>query len=342
MNNLIKLANKDRTDIFTTVATLKNLSKEAVEKDWWVTAVLRSLFALPYADNISFKGGTSLSKCWNIIERFSEDVDIAINREYFGFFGEILSKREVNKKLRKAACAFCRETLRFDLEKQMIADGVPENMFSVTMEITDATTVDPEKIFINYQSLFESEQIATADGYIKPIIILEVNGRSMKEPLENVEIKSFVDEVFADRAFADKQFSVATVVPERTFLEKICLLHEEFSKQDKEKIRVNRMSRHLYDIVRMLDTPIVEKALNDTELYKHIIAHRKTFIGLTEFDYDTLLPQTINIIPPESVIAKWEDDYTKMQTMIYGNFIPFNKLIDKIKQLNERINCIDW
>ena len=342
MNDLINLSNKDRTDIFTTVATLKNLSKEAVEKDWWVTAVLRSLFALPYADQISFKGGTSLSKCWKIIERFSEDVDIAINREYFGFFGETLSKREVNKKLRKAACTFCRETLQFDLVKQMIADGIPENMLSVTMEITDETTVDPEKIFINYQSLFESEQIATTDGYIKPTVILEVNGRSMKEPLESVEIKSFVDEVFADRAFADKQFSVATVVPERTFLEKICLLHEEFAKQDKEKIRLNRMSRHLYDIVRMLDTPIAEKALNDIELYKHIIAHRKIFIGLTEFDYDTLSPKTINIIPPESVITKWEDDYTKMQTMIYGNPLPFNKLIDKIKQLNERINQIDW
>jgi hypothetical protein len=342
MNNLIKLSDKDRTDIFTTVATLKNLSKEAVEKDWWVTAVLRSLFALPYANQISFKGGTSLSKCWKIIERFSEDVDIAINREYFGFFGETLSKRDVNKKLRKAACTFCRETLQFDLAKQMIADGIPENMFSVTMEITDATTVDPEQIFINYQSLFETEQIATTDGYIKPTVILEVNGRSMKEPLESVEIKSFVDEIFADRVFADKSFAVATVVPERTFLEKICLLHEEFSKPDKEKIRINRMSRHLYDIVRMLDTPISEKALNDTELYKHIIAHRKIFIGLTEFDYDTLFPKTIRIIPPESVIAKWEDDYAKMQTMIYDDPIPFNKLIEKIKQLNERINHIDW
>ena len=224
----------------------------------------------------------------------------------------------------------------------MIADGIPENMFSVTMEITDATTVDPEKIFINYQSLFESEHIATEGGYIESIIVLEVNGRSMKEPLESVEIKSFVDEVFADKVFVDKQFSITTVVPERTFLEKICLLHEEFSKQDKEKIRVNRMSRHLYDIVRMLDTPIVEKALINTELYQQIIAHRKTFIGLSEFDYDTLLPQKINIIPPESVIAKWEDDYIKMQTMIYGNPIPFNKLINKIKHLNERINQMVW
>ncbi|GHV67369.1 hypothetical protein FACS1894199_12720 [Bacteroidia bacterium] len=100
MNDLIRLSDKNRTEIFATVSTLKNLPPEAIEKDVWVTAVLRSLFALPYSNQISFKGGTSLSKCWNVIERFSDDVDVAINREYFGFTGETLSKREVNKKLR--------------------------------------------------------------------------------------------------------------------------------------------------------------------------------------------------------------------------------------------------
>jgi hypothetical protein len=276
-------------------------------------------------------------------DNYSEDVDVAINREYFGFTGETLSKREVNKKLRKAACAFCREILQFDLAKQMLADGIPETLFSVTMEITDSTTTDPEKIFINYKSLFSENQYNNTEDYIKPVVVLEVNGRSMKEPLENVEIKSFVDEVFADRQFTEKPFDIQVVAPERTFLEKVCLLHEEFAKKEQGKIRVNRMSRHLYDIARMLETPIAEKALNDIELYKHIIAHRKVFIGLTEFDYDTLLPATINIIPPESVIDKWADDYTKMQTIIYGDNTPtFSEIINKIKQLNNRINQIVW
>jgi hypothetical protein len=343
MNIFFKLSNQSKIDVINQTVVRKKLPPEAIEKDVWVTAVLRSLFALPYSEQISFKGGTSLSKCWNVIERFSEDVDIAINREYFGFVGENLSKRDVNKKLRKAACAFCRETLQFDLLKQMIADGVPENVFSVTMEITDSTTTDPEKIFINYKSLFAENQYNNTEDYIKPVVVLEVNGRSMKEPLESVKIKSFVDEVFTDRQFTDKAFEIQVVAPERTFLEKVCLLHEEFAKKEQEKIRVNRMSRHLYDITMMLNTPIADKALNNTELYRHIIAHRKTFIGLTEFDYDTLLPQTINIIPPASVIAKWEDDYSKMRSMIYGNNTPtFNTIIAKIKQLNERINQIVW
>jgi predicted nucleotidyltransferase component of viral defense system len=341
MSNFLKLSKKEQIRHINKAVFSLNLPLEAIEKDIWVTAVLRSLFALPYAEHISFKGGTSLSKCWNVIERFSEDVDIAINREYFGFLGETFTIKQISKNLRKACCKFCRNTLQFDLAKQVIADGIDENMFSVSMNITDVTTIDPEKIFVEYKSLFIDKQTNSTENYIRPVVVLEINGRSMKEPLESVEIKSFIDETFTSKAFADKPFSVSVVAPERTFLEKICLLHEEFSKQD-ERIRVNRMSRHLYDIARMLDTKIVEKALNNTNLYKSIIAHRRMFMAIKDFDYDTLSPATINIIPPEFVVAKWEDDYNKMQTMIYGEYMPFNKLIEKIKQLNERINRIEW
>jgi len=341
MDRFFQLPQQDRIDIINQTVIHKKLPPEAIEKDIWVTAVLRALFALPYAEHISFKGGTSLSKCWNVIERFSEDVDIAINREYFGLLGETFTIKQISKNLRKACCKFCRNTLQYDLLKQMIADGIDEKLFSVTMNITPVTTVDPEQIFIKYQSLFIDNPKKNIGSYINPVVVLEISGRSMKEPLENVEINSFVDETFADRAFTNKAFSVSTVIPERTFWEKICLLHEEFSKQD-EHIRVNRMSRHLYDIVRMLATPIAEKALNNVNLYKSVIAHRRMFIAMKDFDYDTLYPATINIIPSENIIAKWEDDYNKMQTMIYGDTIPFNKLIEKITRLNEEINRIKW
>jgi predicted nucleotidyltransferase component of viral defense system len=332
----LQLPDNEKIDFINQLHEKNNLQQVVIEKDVWVTAVLRSLFALPYANQISFKGGTSLSKCWNIIQRFSEDVDIAINREYFGFQGETFTIKQISKLLRKASCKFCRNTLQYDLTKQMIADGIPANLFSVSMNITDVTTIDPEKIFIEYKSVFGE------NSYIHNVVILEINGRSMKEPLETVEIQSFIDEIFPQAAFAEKSFKINVVAPERTFLEKVCLLHEEFAKHDQEKIRVNRMSRHIYDIVRMLDTPIAEKALNDTELYKHIIAHRRMFQAMKDFDYDTLLPATINIIPPENIIAKWEEDYSKMQAMIYGEAPSFETIIGKITQLNERINKIVW
>jgi len=312
-----------------------NLSTVAIEKDWWITAILRALFALPYSENLSFKGGTSLSKCYKLIERFSEDIDIAVYREFLGF-GGTLSKSQINDKLRRAACSFVREKLQFDVAKELENQGINTNLFSVKVNITPVSTTDPEIVEIHYKSLFPES------NYLKPVVKLEVSGRSMNESLRKVALQSFIDETYSDKIFAEKPFEVNAVVPERTFLEKICLLHEEFAKPQ-EFIRTERMSRHLYDLVRMCDAGIAEKALLNKELYKNIIKHRRIFIGLKGFDYDTLLPEKIRIIPPESVISQWQKDYETMQeTMIYGKSLSFNKLIDKIKQLNKKTNKIEW
>jgi predicted nucleotidyltransferase component of viral defense system len=330
MNKFLNLPKEEQIKHIDQAVVPVGLFNVAIEKDVWITAVLRALFSLPYAENLSFKGGTSLSKCWNVIERFSEDVDIAINREFLGFSGT-LSKTQISDRLRRAACSFVREKLQFDLATQLEKDGLNTDLFSVNVEITSISTTDPEKIFIEYKSLFKE------NPYIKPSVILEMSGRSMNEPLENIKIQSFLDEEFANKSFAEKPFSVQAVVAERTFLEKICLLHEEFAKPVETR-RIDRMSRHLYDLERMIDTPIAKNALDNIELYKSVVEHRKTFIGLKNFDYNTLSPDKISIIPPENVIALWNADYRKMQeTMIYGDSLPFNKLMNKRKKLNERV-----
>jgi len=332
-NNFITLPEQTRRNAFIEAATRKALPAVAVEKDWWVTAVLRALFSLPYAECLSFKGGTSLSKCYNIIKRFSEDIDIAVNREKPDF---TKSNTRIRNDFRRAACKFVREELQFDVKKQLEASGINANHFSLTVNITPVTTTDPEIIEVVYQSLFDD------NDYIKPIVKIEVSGRSMSEPLQTVKLQSIVDEVFANMPFVNTSFDVQAVVPQRTFIEKICLLHEEFAKPQ-EFMRVERMSRHLYDLVQIMNTPIAEKALTDKELYNSIVEHRRIFIGLGGFDYATLAPQTINIVPHENGIDRWVADYETMQrTMIYGESLPFNKLIDKMKQLNERINRIDW
>ena len=108
------------------------LDPQIIEKDWWVTTVLRTVFSLPYSDSLSFKGGTSLSKCWKLIERFSEDVDIAVSREYLGFSGD-LSKTQISDKLRRAACSFVRERLQFDVKAGLLEQGVPADCFILTV-----------------------------------------------------------------------------------------------------------------------------------------------------------------------------------------------------------------
>ncbi len=329
------LSADEQREVIQRVQAENRLQLQIIEKDWWVTAVLRALFSLPYSEHISFKGGTNLSKCWNLIERFSEDADIAIDREYLGF-GGTLSKTQISDKLRRTACSFVRETLQYDLAEKLIENGVSADKFKVNVNITPVTTTDPEIIEVEYQSAFNTLP------YIRSKVIIEVSGRSMNEPVVSVGVSSFIDDVFTNAPFAEPKFDVRAVVPERTFLEKVFLLHEEFSKPS-GMIRTERMSRHLYDIAQMMDTPIVERALLDENLYKTVIDHRRMFIGLKGFDYSTLLPQTLSIVPQGEIREQWKEDYKVMQeTMIYGDSPSFDELIIKIQALNDRIRQLNY
>ena len=165
------LSVKDRQEIIRRVQAENGLHLQIIEKDWWVTAVLRALFALPYAEHISFKGGTNLSKCWHLISRMSEDADIAIVREYFGFNGK-LSKTQISDKLRRASCSFVRERLQYDLAEQLVRDGISKDAFTVSVNITPVTTTDPEIIEVAYHPAFDD------NVYIRPKVIIEVSGRS--------------------------------------------------------------------------------------------------------------------------------------------------------------------
>lgn len=331
---LVDLSKDDRIDILDRVSAELNIrQREVIEKDWWVTAVLRAMFSLPYAKHLSFKGGTSLSKCWHLIDRFSEDIDIAIDREYLGFSGA-LSKTQISDKLRRAACTFVRETMQHDLAEQLYKNGIAKGKFKVNVDITPVSTTDPEVININYDSVLS---VSVDSPYVLPTVKVEVSGRSMSEPVSEVALNSMIDQVYPTAPFTEPTFPVRAVLPERTFLEKIFLLHEEFAKP-KKMIRVDRMSRHLYDICQMLKTSVSDHAINNAELYRQVIEHRRTFIGLRGFDYDTLYPATLNIIPPDIVVDLWKADYENMRRhMIYGESVSFEELIGHLRELNDRI-----
>lgn len=336
----IDLSKEDRIDVLDRVSTELNIKqREVIEKDWWVTAVLRALFNLPYAQHLSFKGGTSLSKCWHLINRFSEDIDIAIDREYLGFSGK-LSRTQISDKLRRATCSFVRETMQYDLAEQLYKNGITKDKYQVNVDITSISTTDPETININYDSALTFSVESENGLYILPKVKVEVSGRSMSEPVSEVPIESMIDYIYPKAPFAEPKFNVRTVLPERTFLEKIFLLHEEFAK-DKELIKIERMSRHMYDIGQMLKTPIAESAIRNKQLYRQVVEHRRTFIGLRGFDYDSLYPNTLNFIPPTSIIEQWKADYENMLIhMIYGETVSFEELVNNLFELNKCINNI--
>ena len=332
---LIDLSTERQRELIDNVSQKKGLSPISIEKDWWVVQVLSALFSLPYSEHLSFKGGTSLSKCWHLIERFSEDIDIAVDRGFLGF-GDHLSKNQISDKLRRASCTFTRETLQDGLCESLVSQGIDESKFEVSVNITPVTTTDPETIAIEYSSVY------ARNAYVVNKVLVEVSGRSMNEPVTHCEIRSIVDDAYPNAVFAQPPTIVTVVKPERTFLEKIFLLHEELAKNEND-IRVNRMSRHLYDIVMMCAKGVSESALNDEELYRNVVEHRRKFIGLKGFDYDQLYPATLHIVPTGSAMEMWDDDYKKMrELMIYGKAPAFDEILQSLMQLNKRLSRLPY
>jgi len=325
----------EKEAIFNAIATEKGMKPFAVEKDWWVSRTLDIIFQMDIAKHLVFKGGTSLSKAWKLINRFSEDIDLAIDKEFFdGYKGDI-TRTQINK-LRKEAGIYTTETFFKELIVEFRKKGFNDLEFKV-IETGDSDQ-DPRIIEIYYQNV-----VSQPSGYVLPRVQLEISCRSLREPFTVQNFGSLVDERYADRDFAEPLFEVPTVNPERTFLEKLFLLHEEFHRPA-EKMRVDRLSRHLYDIYYLTKAGIAQKAISDKDLYETIVAHRYKFSRVGEVDYNIHNPQTLNPIPIEEKIEEWKADYSKMkEDMIYEDNKPgFEDLIINLNDLRIQLQALDW
>ena len=330
--NFHDIPENDKKEIYKQVSNISGMADFAVEKDWWVVQTLSIIFEMEVGQHLVFKGGTSLSKAWKLIERFSEDIDLAIDRKFLGFEGE-LSKNQ-RTELRKAASRYVAGTFFDELQKKFQEKGLLGVMFQL-VETKDSDQ-DPRIIEVYYPNVIETP------GYIQPRILIEIGCRSLREPFSVQTFASLVDEEYSDSDFAQTPINVPTVNPERTFLEKIFLLHEEFHKPI-EKIRVGRLSRHLYDVYQLAKTDFAVKAVKDAALYETIVSHRYKFTRVGGVNYNGHQPQTINPNPIPEIIEAWKTDYKTMQDqMIYGDSPSFEEIIEELTKLKNKINAFEW
>lgn len=317
---------QQRLVIEQTAAKL-NLPVQAIEKDLWVTAILQVLFTLPCAHGLVFKGGTSISKVWNAINRFSEDIDLAIDRSLFDLDGE-LTKKQV-KKLRKESSMFVREEL-FGQLCEAIASTPLYGLCEIEAQpdgVGDSTYPEPRIIYVKYASLF-SDKI----DYILPVVKIEAGARSLLEPTLNVAIKSLVDVALPSITTSLVDVEVRTAVAEKTFLEKCFLLHELFSRG--VAVSANRRSRHLYDLHMMMRKGIDKRAVSDDELWNTIHHHRSTLTSISGVDYTPDIRSRIVLTPPAECVEDWKSDYQAMQgSMIYNNPPSFEELLQSMAEL---------
>lgn len=304
----------------------------SIEKDWWVVQTLALVFRMEAAPYMVFKGGTSLSKAWGLIDRLSEDFDLALSREFLEFEGKI-SRTKVGK-LRDASFKYISEHFLPRLREAFNNAGFERVIIDLTG--VESPDQDPVNILITYPSVVEKSV------YILPQVKLEIGSRSLLEPFTNRMFCSFVDDKFAGRPFADDKITVPCVNPERTFLEKLFLLHEEFKRPDAE-IRVKRMSRHFYDIQKIAKTMYSEIALSDKQLYKSLVEHREHFMRWDGIDYSTHFPPNLDPLPLSHLLSVFENDYKTMQEeMIYGESFPFKELMKELESVTSKINSIKF
>lgn len=328
MSIWVQYNNDEKIVMLQQTAVANNIIEQAVEKDWWVCAVLMALSKTSCANFLQFKGGTSLSKAWGLINRFSEDIDLAINRTYFCLQEETKQQRA---KIRRNAFHFIEGTLIDELDKALIYNGITGYEIKLVTENSSAmiTTIE-----VKYKSI-----LTTIIDYILPVVKIEFSVMSLDEPYSEQEISTLIHHQYIQ---IDNEIKCMfkSVLPERTFLEKIFLLHEEYQKDNP---RTERMSRHLYDLEKMMNSPYAELALQNTELYKTIIKHRQKFNDIQNIDYRSHYPDAIQIYPPEKLIKDWKNDYNNLrESFIYDKSKKtFEELLTKISELTDRIRNIN-
>jgi len=339
MKEFIELPEERRRLVCTQTGAQLDLFEIAVEKDFWVCWTLRKLFELPeWGEHLSFKGGTSLSKCWNLIERFSEDIDIVIDRAALGFEGDHApetapSKKQTTKRL-KALKEACQQTIRDSIQPALIEaisselPGDPEWALE-----SDPDDPDRQTLLLVYPTAFP-EQAA----YLRRAVNIEMGARSDTDPAESIDIRPYISDAFPD-LLSEPGARVRSVMPRRTFWEKAMLLHEE-TFRPQAKRRGKAMARHYYDLYRLILAGIGDESAQDLDLFERVAAHRQVFFRHTWVDYSTLNPGQLRLLPAEADRPAWQADYEVMrEEMFYGDVPTFDESLSIVGQFQARLNA---
>lgn len=339
MKAILDLSLEDRRLACEQVEAEMQLDRASVEKDFWVCWTLRELTTLPgIGEHLTFKGGTSLSKGWGLIERFSEDIDIVVDREMLGFGGDASPEKAPSRNQRTRRLDELREKCRGWIQgplKDALASRITSSLGSNgwTLEI-DPDVEDGQCLLFQYPSAF-------ADGkkpYVGRAVKIEMGGRSDDWPDEQREIRPYLAQHVGALA-EGAAFSVATLTAERTFWEKAMLLHEETFRPD-DKPRGRRMSRHYYDLHCLITKGVADRAAVDKELFKRCAEHRQVFFRQNWVDYDTLKPGSLRVRPADAHVADWRKDYEQMQgPMFFGNAPAFDDILKSVIDFERRFNA---
>ncbi len=340
MNTLIQMAPDAQRQLYEKAGEKTGLPSASIEKDLWVCWTLRELFALPvWGARLTFKGGTALSKCWRLIDRFSEDLDIVVDREFLGFGSERSPERAPSKAQRRNRLTElkweCQRRMRLELKPALearFAQLLPTFAERQLVVASDEEDPDRQTLLFEYPSAMADKSL-----YIRPVVKMEMGARSDTEPAGMPTIRPYLAEAFP-RVTESSEFSVRALAPERTFWEKVMLLHEE-TYRPSDKPRKARMARHYYDLWCLITRGVAARAVADAGLFARTVAHRKIFFNWSWMDYDTIKRGTLRLIPSIEQQTEWRQDYRAMQSeMFFGKVPAFDEIMTVVGDFQTTFN----
>lgn len=331
MQDFLKLNPKEQAEIIQSVSYQLGKTPAILEKDIWICWVLNHLFSIPNHLPMAFKGGTSLSKVFNIINRFSEDVDITI--DYRGF---ALKEDPFSATISKTAIKKISEKLKDCLKQYVYSTILPyfESLRTGCLQNCPPINVDEqgEKLYFYYPSVFENNQ-----NYLASNVLLEFGGRNITEPHESHVIKPYISEYITELSFP--QPIVTVLSPQRTFWEKATLIHVECNRHD-FKQNAHRLSRHWYDLALLAEHKISEITINSLVILQDVLKHKQVFYNSSCAHYDECLKGNFKLVPPNHVFKELQYDFNHMleSGMFYGNQPDFNYIMTVVEKLEKTLN----
>ena len=321
---------------FDTTALRLGTASQNIEKDFWVCWTLDALFngLKEGGPRLLFKGGTSLSKGFGLINRFSEDIDVTVFRDDIGEPATIEERRARLDAIKDACQAYINGPLRAELT-QILQDRLQAAGLDAGAARVEADDADPDG-----QTLLIWYPAATPrSDYVRAAIKIESGAKSALDPNSEVPIKPYVDD---DLPALDLTVpAVRTVDPERTFWDKVVILHglrRWFDKRGELRGGGQRVSRHYYDLHQLAAARVGAAAIADPALGADCVAHARMFFNRPDFDLASAAPGSFALAPHDAMIEQLRVDYRAMQGMIFGDPPDFEAVLDSIGSLETRLN----
>ena len=336
MKSVLQLTLAQRRELFVAAAQKLGYGAAVVEKDFWVCWTLRQLFTLPGAgEHLVFKGGTSLSKAWGAIRRFSEDVDVSLSREWLGFGGPQDPEQAPSKTKRKAQLEALKEASAAKIQTELL--GSLRERFRADLGASGwevmADALDDQSLIFSYPSALGE---AGESAYVRREVKLEGGARADTWPTEDRVIQPYVAEAFPE-GIANASVTVRTLAIERTFWEKATILHVEACRAAGKATR-SRYSRHYADLAVLADHAAGRRALLREDLRRRVVEHKRVFFAETGDPYATAEPGSFRLLPDRTRLEALERDYREMREMFFEEPPAWLALVERLRRLEDEIN----